>query len=141
MRRMCAHLNVGRTLLRAAAATALLLVAACAETQPTPGPEPVSAVPISAPPSMQAAAQTPPSSPAPANAQPNTDTAAAPANAQPNINAAAAPANAKLPDDQLDSLVAPIALYPDPLLAQVLAASTYPLELIQLQQWLKRIPA
>ena len=38
--------------------------------------------------------------------------------------------------EQLDSLVAPIALYPDPLLAQVLAASTYPLELIQLQQWL-----
>src|SRR5215471_12300049 len=43
---------------------------------------------------------------------------------------------AKLPNDQLDSLVAPIALYPDPVLAQVLAASTYPLELIQLQQWL-----
>jgi hypothetical protein len=35
-------------------------------------------------------------------------------------------------------LVAPIALYPDQLLAQTLAASTYPLELIQLQQWLKR---
>src|SRR6476620_1840833 len=43
---------------------------------------------------------------------------------------------AKIPNDQLDSLVAPIALYPDPLLAQVLAASTYPLELVQLQQWL-----
>jgi hypothetical protein len=42
----------------------------------------------------------------------------------------------KIPNDQLDSLVAPIALYPDPLLAQVLAASTYPLEIIQLQQWL-----
>jgi hypothetical protein len=40
--------------------------------------------------------------------------------------------------NQLDSLVAPIALYPDPLLAQVLAASTYPLELMQLQQWLAR---
>lgn len=45
-------------------------------------------------------------------------------------------APAKIPADQLDSLVAPIALYPDPLLAQTLAASTYPLELIQLQQWL-----
>src|SRR5438034_10375231 len=41
-----------------------------------------------------------------------------------------------IPADQLDSLVAPIALYPDPLLAQTLAASTYPLEVIQLQQWL-----
>src|SRR5216110_3319494 len=44
----------------------------------------------------------------------------------------------KLPNDQLDSLVAPIALYPDPLLAQTLAASTYPLEVIQLQQWMDR---
>jgi hypothetical protein len=40
--------------------------------------------------------------------------------------------------DQLDSLVAPIALYPDPMLAQVLAASTYPLEVMQLQQWLAK---
>ena len=45
---------------------------------------------------------------------------------------------AKIPADQLDSLVAPIAMYPDPLLSQVLVASTYPLELIQLQQWLDR---
>ena len=45
---------------------------------------------------------------------------------------------AKISTEQLDSLVAPIALYPDPLLAQVLAASTYPLEIIQLQQWLGR---
>ncbi len=37
-------------------------------------------------------------------------------------------------------LVAPVALYPDPLLAQVLAASTYPLELVQLQQWLAKNP-
>jgi hypothetical protein len=44
----------------------------------------------------------------------------------------------KISPDQLDSLVAPIALYPDPLLAQTLAASTYPLELIQLQQWLEK---
>jgi hypothetical protein len=42
----------------------------------------------------------------------------------------------KIPNDQLDALVAPIALYPDPLLSQVLVASTYPLEVIQLQQWL-----
>src|SRR5437762_3354406 len=44
----------------------------------------------------------------------------------------------KIPPDQLDSLVAPIALYSDPLLAQTLAASTYPLEVIQLQQWMDR---
>src|ERR1700745_999176 len=44
----------------------------------------------------------------------------------------------KIPNDQLDSLVAPIALYPDELLAQVLAASTYPLEIMQLQQFLNK---
>src|SRR5262245_19170779 len=47
---------------------------------------------------------------------------------------------ANLTPDHLDSLVAPIALYPDPMLAQVLAASTYPLEIIQLQQWLTKNP-
>src|SRR5436309_2778277 len=45
-----------------------------------------------------------------------------------------------LPSDQLNSLVAPIALYSDPLLAQTLAASTYPLEVIQLQQWMAKNP-
>src|SRR5262249_42675847 len=44
----------------------------------------------------------------------------------------------KLSPDQLDSVVAPIALYPDPMLAQVLAASTYPLEIVQLNQWLQK---
>src|SRR5207248_4555300 len=43
-----------------------------------------------------------------------------------------------IPPEQLDSLVAPIALYSDPLLAQTLAASTYPLEVIQLQQWMDK---
>lgn len=44
--------------------------------------------------------------------------------------------DAKLSKDQLDSLVAPIALYPDPLLTQTLMACTYPLEIVQLQQFL-----
>jgi hypothetical protein len=59
--------------------------------------------------------------------------------AKPTAAATAAPAP-KIPNDQLDSLVAPIALYPDPLLAQVLAASTYPLEIVQLQQWMEKHP-
>jgi hypothetical protein len=45
-------------------------------------------------------------------------------------------AEPRIPPEQLDSLVAPIALYPDPLLSQTLVASTYPLEVIQLKQWL-----
>jgi Protein of unknown function (DUF3300) len=51
-------------------------------------------------------------------------------------DAPSAQAAAKIPSEQLDSLVAPIALYPDPLLSQTLVASTYPLEVVQLQQWL-----
>jgi hypothetical protein len=39
---------------------------------------------------------------------------------------------------ELDNLVAPIALYPDPLLSQVLAASTYPLEIVEAAQWLRQ---
>src|SRR5512145_873278 len=47
---------------------------------------------------------------------------------------------ATIPPEQLDSLVAPIALYPDPLLAQTLAASTYPLEIVQLHQYMLKYP-
>ncbi len=41
-----------------------------------------------------------------------------------------------IPPEELEALAAPIALYPDPLLIQVLAASTYPLEIVQLKQWM-----
>src|SRR5690349_3542209 len=42
-----------------------------------------------------------------------------------------------LSEAELDQLVAPIALYSDPLLAQVLMASTYPLEIVQAERWAK----
>ena len=42
-----------------------------------------------------------------------------------------------LTSDELDELVAPIALFPDTLLIQILVASTYPLEVIKGQQWLE----
>ena len=54
--------------------------------------------------------------------------------------AATEEAPASIPLEQLESLVAPIALYPDALLAQVLVASTYPLEIMQLQQWMEKNP-
>src|SRR4029450_4993880 len=66
---------------------------------------------------------------------------AAAARAPASQGPASAESAAPIPADQLDSLVAPIALHPDPLLAQVLAASTYPLELLQMSQWLARNPA
>jgi hypothetical protein len=42
-----------------------------------------------------------------------------------------------LSENDLDNLVAPITLYPDPLLSQVLAAATYPLEIVEARQWLQ----
>jgi len=45
-----------------------------------------------------------------------------------------------LPQDQLDALLAPIALYPDQLLAQVLMAATYPLEVVQAARWVQENP-
>jgi len=40
--------------------------------------------------------------------------------------------------EELDQLLAPIALYPDDLLAQILMASTYPLEVVQAERWMKQ---
>ena len=45
-----------------------------------------------------------------------------------------------LPQDQLDALLAPIALYPDDLLAQVLMASTYPLEVVEAARFVQQNP-
>jgi hypothetical protein len=45
-----------------------------------------------------------------------------------------------LSGQQLDDLIAPIALYPDPLLGEVLAASTYPFEIAEAQQWVQDHP-
>ena len=41
---------------------------------------------------------------------------------------------------ELDQLLAPIALYPDPLLSQVLMAATYPLEVVQAERFLQQNP-
>lgn len=53
---------------------------------------------------------------------------------------AAAPAAPTFKPEELDQLVAPVALYPDALLAQVLMASTYPLEIVQAARWSKENP-
>lgn len=56
----------------------------------------------------------------------------------PPAGEAAPPPAQPLSPDQLDNLVAPIALYPDNILSQILAASTYPLEVVEAQQWLQQ---
>jgi hypothetical protein len=62
--------------------------------------------------------------------------------AQPAQSASTQPDASQKPltPGQLDSLVAPIALYPDPILSQVLVASTYPLEVVEAGRWLKQHP-
>jgi Protein of unknown function (DUF3300) len=45
--------------------------------------------------------------------------------------------DANLHHEQLEQLVAPIALYPDSLLAQVFMAATYPIEIVQAERWAK----
>jgi len=54
---------------------------------------------------------------------------------------AAAPADKAFSQEELDQLVAPIALYPDALLAQVLMASTYPLDVVSADRWVKANPS
>jgi len=98
--------------IRVLAVLCLLLLLGDTSCRSTPTPQP----------------QQPTASPQPAQTPANQQSANASADQQPP----------KIPADQLDSLVAPIALYPDPLLGQVLVASTYPLEIIQLQQWLEK---
>ena len=58
----------------------------------------------------------------------------------PQDSQAAPPQTQALTADQLTDLVAPTALYPDGLLSQALVASTYPLEVVEAQQWLQKNP-
>jgi len=46
----------------------------------------------------------------------------------------------QLPQDRLDSLLAPIALYPDQLLSQILIASTYPLDVVEAARFMQQNP-
>jgi hypothetical protein len=96
-----------------------------------PPAQPAEATPAAAPPQAEATPPTPPqqteAAPPPAAANPTTPAPAA--TTQPT------PAAQSLSQAQLDQLVAPIALYPDPLLSQMLMASTYPLEVVEAAHW------
>ena len=55
--------------------------------------------------------------------------------------AVTAPPPAPLPQqssEELDQLVAPIALYPDELVAQILAAATYPTQIVEAERWVQQ---
>ncbi len=61
----------------------------------------------------------------------------APAVAAAQTPASTAGADLVLKPEQLDALVSPIALYPDKLLAEVMMASTYPLEVVEAERWVQ----
>ena len=66
-----------------------------------------------------------------------------PAQVQPPAPASPAPTSSAktFSQQELDQLLAPIALYPDPLLAQILMASTYPLDIVLAERWVKANPS
>lgn len=85
------------------------------EAEPRTAEAPVATPPPAATPAPGAeipAAEVPPTTPPPASA--------------PTLRA-----------EQLDQLLAPIALYPDALLAQILMAATYPLEIVKAGRWFR----
>ena len=58
----------------------------------------------------------------------------------PLVRAQDAAQTASFKKEEIEQLVAPIALYPDALVAQILMASTYPLEIVQAARWAKANP-
>ena len=77
--------------------------------------------------------------PAPAATPAPAETAApAPAATPAGAEAEQPPANSMFTREELEKLLAPIALYPDPLLAQMLPASAYPVQIVQAQRWLDK---
>ena len=94
---------------------------------------------------LPAAAQTDPAkppTPAPTAAQPDPTKpqesgpgAAQTAEAAKPQDPASAGASSSFTAEQLEQIVAPIALHPDSLLAQILMASTYPLEIVEAYRW------
>ncbi len=117
------RLPSGRTL-QLATLTAICALAGAAAAQDMPatqGPPPAA-----------------PSAPAP-SLEPQQNAAATPQATAP-VPGPATPAAHPLGKAQLEQIIAPIALYPDPLLSQVLMASTYPLEIVEADRW-TRLPA
>ena len=78
---------------------------------------------------------TPAATPAPAPAE---TAAPAPAATPALAEAEQPPENSAFTREELEKLLAPIALYPDPLLAQMLPASAYPVQIVQAQRWLDK---
>ena len=93
------------------------------------------AIALVADPLLAEAQNNPPPAGAPAPAE---TSAPAPAATQAPGEAEQALENSAFTREELEKLLAPIALYPDPLLAQMLPASAYPIQIVQAQRWLDK---
>jgi hypothetical protein len=102
-----------------------------APSQYAPGPQPSYPQPYA----QQSYAQ----QPYPQQAYPSPSPNYAPAFPEPDY-AEAQPAQQPFNPDQLEQLLAPIALYPDTLVAQILAAATYPAQVVAADHWLQSQP-
>lgn len=69
-----------------------------------------------------------------------TDFSASTAEAGATAETTSTPSEASFDTEKLEQLVAPIALYPDALLMQILMASTYPLEIVEADRWIRGQP-
>ncbi len=74
------------------------------------------------------------------HAQPSVAATAAPAAPAPAAAAEPGPPPGAATAQELQELVSPIALYPDVLVAQILAGSTYPTQVVEAHRWLKQNP-
>ena len=91
------------------------------------------AIALAADPLFAEAQNSPPPAATPAPAE-----TAAPAATPSEGEAEQSPENSAFTREELEKLLAPIALYPDPLLAQMLPASAYPVQIVQAQRWLDK---
>ena len=121
MRALACRAKGGRGLFALAVAMAFALdpLLSQAQDNPAPAATPMPALPAKAPDAASAPAALPPTTAAPAEAE------------QPATNSF-------FTREELEKLLAPIALYPDPLLAQMLPASAYPVQIVQAQRWLDK---
>ena len=119
-----------------------------AETWLLPQPAPTDGTTQETPPSQSGAASqenppaqsggtTPAKPAAPADQAKPASTNAGPAEARTGAQAEAKP-GAAFTTEQIEQMVAPIALYPDGLLMQIMMGATYPLEIVEAQRWVAK---
>ena len=115
----------------------LMALSACEQSANKPSAS------VPAAPSSPAAPSAPdaPSAPTAPASQSSTTPAMQPsASGESSVQANASQAQSNFSQPELEQMLAPIALYPDALLSQILMASTYPTEVVAASNWLKSNP-